>query len=251
VSGFDETDLTQDAFLGGLVQLLQPKQGYRAGVDPVLLAASVPALTGQSVLELGCGAGAAILCLGARIDGLTLTGVEREGRFAALATRNGGDALNVVRADLTNLPAGLREQQFDHVLANPPYFDRAASRSSDNALREAAHGAQTPLSDWVKVAAQRLKPKGMAHFITRAERLPDFLAACPQSLGSIEVLPITARVGRSADRVIIRARKNGRADFRLHAPLVMHSGTAHQSDHIKDYTAPVQAILHTGAALDF
>ncbi|MCO4829001.1 MAG: methyltransferase, partial [Lentibacter algarum] len=60
-------DLTHDAFLGGRLKLWQPKQGYRAGVDPVLLAASIAAKAGESVLDLGCGAGAAALCLGRRV----------------------------------------------------------------------------------------------------------------------------------------------------------------------------------------
>ena len=64
-----ESALTEDAFLGGRLRLLQPAQGYRAGVDPVLLAASVPAMLGQRVLELGCGVGAALLCLGRRGTG--------------------------------------------------------------------------------------------------------------------------------------------------------------------------------------
>ena len=59
---FAEDDLTCDAFLGGKLHLWQPRRGrgYRAGVDPVLLAASIEATAGQSVLELGCGVGAAV-----------------------------------------------------------------------------------------------------------------------------------------------------------------------------------------------
>ena len=55
------SDVTEDAFLGGKLHLKQPRRGYRAGVDPVLLAAAVPAQAGQSVLDLGCGVGAAAL----------------------------------------------------------------------------------------------------------------------------------------------------------------------------------------------
>ena len=73
----NDTELTRDAFLGGLVHLWQPRSGYRAGVDPVLLAATIPAVSGQRVLELGCGVGAAVLCLGARVAGLELVGVEK------------------------------------------------------------------------------------------------------------------------------------------------------------------------------
>jgi tRNA1(Val) A37 N6-methylase TrmN6 len=67
MTGFKDDELSRNDFLGGRLRLWQPVSGYRAGVDPVLLAASVPALSGQSVLELGCGAGAAILCLATRV----------------------------------------------------------------------------------------------------------------------------------------------------------------------------------------
>lgn len=163
---FADDDLTCDAFLGGKLTLYQPRHGYRAGIDAVLLSASIQAKNGDRVLELGCGVGTAILCLGARVAGLHLTGVERETGFADLARRNGGAALEVVTADLTDLPLTLRQQQFDHVLANPPFYDRSASVSSDDPAREAAHGAETPLASWVKIAAKRLSPKGQAHFFT-------------------------------------------------------------------------------------
>lgn len=247
---FSAKDLTTDAFLGGKVQLLQPRRGYRAGVDPVLLAASVQAEPGQRVLELGCGAGAAILCLAARVPGLVLTGVERQSQMADLARRNGAGALDVVCADLTDLPLSVRDRQFDHVLANPPYYDRAASVSSDDPTREAAHGEHTPLAQWVRVAGKRLAPKGQATFVHRAERLPDLLQALPADLGSVEVLPLTSRVGRAAERVILRARKNGRAAFRLHAPLVLHEGAVHEKDG-NSYVPLVQDILRHGAPLIF
>ena len=244
-----DDDLTCDAFLGGLLHLWQPRTGYRAGVDPVLLAASIPAVSGQTVLELGCGVGAAVLCLGARVPGLVLAGVEREPGYAALAERNGAGVLEVVTADICDLPLTLRQRQFDHVLANPPYWRRAASVSARNPAREAALGEQTPLALWITTAAKRLVPKGQLHVIHRAERLPDLLAALPADMGSVEVLPIAARQGRAAERVILRARKSGRADFRLHAPLILHRGDAHEDG--DQYTSTVRSALRTGAALAF
>jgi tRNA1(Val) A37 N6-methylase TrmN6 len=243
-------DLTKDAFLGGKLHLLQPRSGYRAGVDPVLLAATVPAAPGDRILDLGCGAGAAALCLGARVPGLFLTGVEVQEDYAALARRNGGSRFEVITADLTDLPLDLRQRQFDHVLANPPYFDRTNGRTALDAGREAALGEATPLTDWVKIAAKRLAPKGYAHFIHRVERLPEILNTMSGRLGSIEVLPLSPRSGRRAELVIVRGRKNGRAAFKLHAPLVLHQGPIHQRDG-DSYVPRVKAALRDGAALDF
>lgn len=245
----NDENLTHDAFLGGRLHLWQPRKGYRAGVDPVLLAATIPAVSGQRVLELGCGVGAAILCLAARIPDLNLTGVERESAYAELAARNGAGALEVIHADIADLPLTLRQRQFDHVLANPPYWKRDSSVAAQDPTREVALGEQTPLSLWIKVAAKRLVPKGYMHIIHRAERLPDLLAALPKDMGSVEVLPIAGRAGRSAERVILRARKSGRADFRLHVPLVLHHGEGHLDG--DQYVQSVREALRAGAALSF
>ena len=208
---------------------------------------------GQEVLELGCGAGQALLCLGARVPGLELSGVEVQAAYADLARRNGqenGQALEVIEADLEHLPEELRQQQFDQILANPPYFRVGAHVPSSDAGRKLAMGGATPLEQWIRVAAKRLQHKGYLHMIQRADRLPEMLAASADCLGSLEVLPLAARSGRQAELVLLRARKGGRAGFRLHAPLVLHAGDSHGRD-AEDYRPEVRAILRAGAGLDW
>jgi len=251
VSKFAEDMLRQDRFLGGALTLWQPRQGYRAGIDPVLLAASVAARAGQSVLDLGCGAGAAALCLGQRVSGLRLTGVERHAGYAALAERNGTDAgqrFEVWNADLAELPRQVKAVSFDHVIANPPYFDRSTGTAAPDEHREVALGEDTGLETWIHVAAKRLKPWGYAHIILKADRLGDALAAITPRLGSIEIIPLAPRGGRAAELVILRARKEGRAKLQLKAPVLLHIGDSHPGD--KDhYTPQIAVVLRRGAAL--
>lgn len=249
----DEAAFSRDAFLGGRLQVWQPRRGYRAGVDPVLLAAAVDAQPGQAVLDLGCGVGVASLCLGARVGPLRLHGVEVQPEYAALARLNAQAAgldFTVTTGDLAALPAELRMQRFDHVIANPPYFDRSNSVAAKDAGREVAMGEGLALTDWVAVAARRVVDGGYVTFINRAERLPDLLAAMLARLGSVVALPLTPRRGRDAQLVLLRGRKGGRAAFRLADPVLMHDGAVHQRDG-EDYAPVIRAVLRDGAALPF
>jgi tRNA1(Val) A37 N6-methylase TrmN6 len=203
----------------------------------VLLAARTPAGAQERVLDLGCGVGAAALCL-ARRTGAQVTGLELQGRYAALARENAQiNALpfQVIEGDLQNMPADLRAQTFDHVIANPPYYDRARGTQSSDAGREAALGEAAPLRAWVDAGVRRLKPKGRLHIILKAERLPELLGACDTRLGDLEVLPIAARAGRPAELVILGARKGARGPFRLHPPLILHEGAAHDGGHDRHF----------------
>ncbi|KAG1715135.1 hypothetical protein GQR58_000091 [Nymphon striatum] len=251
--GFDAADLSRNAFLGGKVSLLQPVKGYRAGVDPVLLAASVAAKSGQSVLDLGCGAGAALYCLAARVPDLSLWGLERQADYAELARQNaalnGWDA-RIITGDVADMPAPLKSQRFDHILTNPPYFDRSASTAASDAGREAAMGQDTGLDTWVSAASKRLAPRGMLHMVHRAERLPDILTGFCAHLGSVEVQPLSPRKSRAANLVLVRGRKGGRADFILHSPWVLHSGPRHTQD-AESYVSQIRAVLRDGAELTF
>lgn len=251
MSLFLDSDLTRNNFLNGRVRLWQPRAGYRAGVDPVLLAAAVPAKPGQTVLELGCGAGAAILCVLARVSGVYGVGVELQTPYAELARRNADEndaQLEVIEADLSALPAELKQRQFEHVIANPPYYRAGAHSAAIDRGRRIALGEGTPLDSWFDTAARRLAPRGYLHMIQKADRLPDMMSGCTGRLGSVEVLPLAARMGRAAELVILRARKGGKAAFRLHAPLILHTGDRHEKDG-ESYTTQVSAVLRDGAAL--
>lgn len=246
---FPDDALSDDKFLMGRLRLLQPVKGYRAATDPVLLAAACPARAGESVLDLGCGAGAAGLCLATRVPGVVLAGLEVQPEYADLARRNAdrnGVAMEVVEGDLTAMPKGLR-RDFDHVIANPPYYDAGGS-PSPVAGRDRAVRVATPIAAWVAAAGARLRPGGWLTMIFATPCLPEALAALAPKLGSAAVLPLEPRIGRAPPRVILQARKGGRAAFRLLAPFTLHAGAAHDGDR-ESYTPAANAVLREGADL--
>ncbi|MGB0799959.1 MAG: tRNA1(Val) (adenine(37)-N6)-methyltransferase [Planktomarina sp.] len=243
-------DTTLDQFLGGALRLEQPKTGYRAGVDPVLLAAACPAKAGDSILELGCGVGVASLCLGHRVPGLSLSAVEILPDHVELTRKNAeatGMSVDVILGDVANRPTPFFDRHFDHVIMNPPYFEGAKGLAPIDAGRSSGRRETVPLQAWVIMAGKRLRPKGYLTLVQRIERLPEVLRTLEGNLGSIKVLPVAPRVKRSAHLVLVQARKSGRAAFQMLSPLVMHAGAAHGDG----YSEEVENILRHGHGLKF
>ena len=242
---FADDALTDDAVLGGRVRLRQPAKGYRAATDPVLLAAAVAAEAGEAVLDAGCGAGAAALCLAARTPGLRLHGLEMQADYAALARLNAPE-MTVWEGDLFAPPAGVKAIGFDWVISNPPFFDAAGAGSPDPG-RDAARREAAPTADWVAACLRRARSGGRVALIHRAEKLGEALAGLAGA-GDIAVLPLAARAGRSAKRVIVTARKGAKGPLRLLPPFILHAGARHERDG-DDFTAEAVAVLRDAAPL--
>lgn len=234
-----------DAFLGGRLRLFQPAEGYRAAIDPVLLAAAVPAAPGERLLELGLGSGAACLCLLRRVAGCRVTGLELQPGLVELARRNAevnglAERLEVVEGDLRRLPAALG-RGYDRVFANPPFH--GAESPAPAVQRAAAHHSATgELRDWAAAALRCLRPAGTMTFIVRSERLPELLAALEGGAGDFRVLPLWPKPGRPAKRLLLQARKGARAPFVLLPGMLLHEPSGR-------FTLAAEAVLRDAAAL--
>lgn len=219
-------DITHDRFLDGAVTVVQPAHGYRAGMDAVLLAASMSARDTETIAEAGCGAGAALLCAAHRLPACAFTGFERD--EAALALAQLGLAANtqlkritLVEHDVGERPAPL-ENRFDQSFSNPPYFDPAAVRTPAPG-RQAAYLADTPLRAWVLFLHHVTRPGGRITMIHRAAALGDILELLGPRTGEIEILPVRPAPSAPAGRVLVRARKGlRRGPVTLYDGLTLH-----------------------------
>jgi tRNA1(Val) A37 N6-methylase TrmN6 len=240
--------LTEDALLGGRVRLRQPETGYRAAIDPVLLAAAVPARAGDRVVELGIGAGAAALCLARRVPGCVVVGIEKDPETAALARDNAvlngvANRLSIVEADVAEAEQTLGRGGFDHAMMNPPYLEPGGSASpharKDAATVESGGG----LALWIGTALSLVRHKGSLTVIHRADRIEAVLAALAGKAGGIVVFPLWPKAGSAAKRILVQARKGIASPSRLAAGLVLHDPDGR-------YTEAAEAVLRGAASLE-
>ncbi|MBI1213923.1 MAG: methyltransferase [Alphaproteobacteria bacterium] len=240
-------ELTDDEFLGGRVKLWQPKAGFRAGLDSVMLAAAVPAKRGARVCDLGIGVGTAALCLAARVADVHITGLEIDHDLAELARANGArnacESFEVVDGDVFARPRQLPRQAFDHVITNPPFFDIARGTRAPLASKARATSAhRKDLEAWFRFARALVKGEGWVTAILPPDQLTIALGALAPHGQGVEVVPLWPKTGEPAKRIIIRVRMNARAPLRLLPGIVLHRPDGGP-------TREAEAILRRGEAL--
>jgi tRNA1(Val) A37 N6-methylase TrmN6 len=260
----DTLETTDDAFLGGALRVLQPKHGYRAGLDAVILAATVSSLGRKPghgpprVLDAGSGVGVVGLCVARRLPDADLTLIERNPLLASLAQqnidRNGlGAHVRIVAGDVSVgggaiqpggvLSGDIQPGSFHHVLANPPYYDERDGTSPPLPIKAEAHQMPSPdLDGWFRFIATATAAHGTATIIHRADALSAVLSGLEGRFGDVVVFPLFPRDGAPAHRILVRGRRGSRAPMRLLAGLVLH-GAGHA------FQPEVDDILRNGAAL--
>ena len=242
-------DISHDGLLDRRIQLNQPRKGYRAGDDAILLAAAVRATAGQTVLDVGAGVGAVSLCLGARCPDLHITGLEIQPELVALAARNiaankMASQISIFQGDIRRPPPEIGQAVFDHVVCNPPFHPAGRNSPPPDAGKAVAHGeGDTPLAEWLAFCLRRTISGGTITVIHRSERLGTLLEGLGQGAGDIVVFPLWAASNTPAKRVIVQAKVQGRGPTVLHPGLCLLDGNGND-------TEQAQAVLRNGAALN-
>ena len=241
---------TVDRFLGGLVTLVQPRKGHRAGLDAAVLQALVPADASGTAVDLGAGTGVVAFAIATRAPGLKVIAIERDPetlRFAqaglALADNAGfAHRVRLVQADVTirreeRETLGLPDHSADWVLMNPPFdVPRTGRPSPDPARREAHIGDDETLPAWCRTAAGLLRPGGVLGLIHRSQALPAVLEALSGRFGDVRIRPVHPRDGAPANRILVRATRDSRAAAQILPGLVLHEEDG-------GWTARAEAIL--------
>lgn len=240
---------TDDEFLGGRIKLVQPIDGYRAGIDPIFLAASIKPKENENILDVGCGVGAAAIALATRCSNVKVIGIEIQHDLVELALYNVNrnhlnHCIEIVKGDVLAPPDQLASGSFDHIMTNPPYYQEKNSKASPHPGKAQANTEMAvSLRQWINFCWIMLKPKGTFTMIHRAERLGEILALLENKIGELIIYPLWPNPDKGAKRIIIQGRKNVKGDIRLASGMILHGGG-------NKYTSEGEAILRHAEPLE-
>lgn len=250
---FDTENYTIDEFLGGKFKLKQPKKGFKAGTDSILLAASIQLKKEDSLVELGCGSGAVLLSLNHRFSNNFMSGIEFDNTSYYYASKNLekiGNIVKILKEDIREIPKNTSykslQQKFNQVTMNPPFFQnsnkkqQSISRTNARSFFNQSHD----LALWFKTGNFLLRDHGILTLIYPCSLLAHLIKIAETAhFGGFKIFPIWSKSGEDAKRIIVQMQKNSNKPTSLKAGLTLYN-----SDNT--HTPEATRILRDGGQLN-
>lgn len=238
----DQPDLTRDELKRFGLTLLQPRQGYRFSLDPLLLCDFANVRQETSIVDLGTGNGVMALVLAQMAVDARLTAFEQDADAVALAQENvrlnGLDGrVTVLHVDVLRVRQHLPVSSCDLVVSNPPYRKQGRGRLNPHPGRQAArHETTAGLADFLAAAKYLVKPvAGRICLVYHADRLVELMVeAVAQKLAVVRLRMVHGLPDAPAKVFLVelsKGRKN--ADLQIMPPLIVRSDTDRYTDEVR------------------
>lgn len=238
--------LTRDSIAlrgAGIVNITQPKTGFRFTLDSLLLADFCRIRSRDRVLEPGAGTGIISLLLAKKFPQAKLTAVELHPDAAELCRRNIVDnsldgRITVLERHIADLTKRLSAESFDIIVANPPYTRSGSGRKSPLFARQLArHDEAADIATWLDLQ-KLLKNKGRYFIVYPAGRVAELFSlmkTCglePKRLRLVH--PFT---NKPAALCLIESVKSAGVGVEVVPPLIVHGDDGDYSAEMKEIYA--------------
>jgi tRNA1(Val) A37 N6-methylase TrmN6 len=233
-----DNESVDDLQINGL-KLIQKKDGFRFGVDAVLLSDFADVRKNDRVIDLGTGTGIIPVLLSAKKQAGEITGLEIQQQMAEMAGRsvgmNGLDhRIKIVCGDIRNANKIFGNAAFNCVVSNPPYMNSGGGILNPmDSKAVSRHEVLCTLEDVIRTASQLLCPAGRFSMVHRPERLADIICYMreyslePKYLRFVHPAPY-----KKPAMILIRGTRNGNAQLKVMEPLYIHDMNGEYSDEI-------------------
>ncbi|MBP3648613.1 MAG: methyltransferase [Clostridia bacterium] len=228
-----------DLQLAGM-KILQKEDGFRFGMDAVLLADFARVEPKDVAADFGTGTGILPLLLLGRGKGRHIHAFEIQPDMADMAART--MALNGITDKVTVHALPVEEAlsvlalcSVDSIICNPPYGTPGTTLlNPSDTLRLARHQTAEGLSAWLKMAHRLLKGKGRLSMVYPAPRMLELM----QSMEQMRLVPKRFRLiypaaHKPANLVLVEAVKDAKPMLHPEPPLVVYEADGSMTEELK------------------
>lgn len=210
-------------------KIYQNSDYFKFSIDSVLLAEFVCVRKNQNKLLDFCSGNAPVLMiLREKYPNLNLTGIELQKEVYDLGIKslnfNQIDDINLFNEDVKNVSVLLKNDKFDIITCNPPYFPvYSKGNINDNDIKAIArHEIAIDLDDIIYNASLMLKNGGYLYMVHRAERLADIVLFLDKyHFGLKKIQTVYDDVNAQSCFILIEAMYQGKNYVTIEAPLFL------------------------------
>lgn len=223
-----ENESIDDLQLKGL-NLIQKIDGFKFGVDAVLLSDFANVKKKHRVIDLCTGTGIIPFLLYGKYEPTEIYGLEIQEDMVEMATRSTKlnsleEKIVFVNEDLKNIEYLKKLQKFDVVTVNPPYkLNNAGIINPSDKLAIARHEVLCNLEDVIAASRILLKDNGRMFIVHRPERLADiFTLMRKYRIEPKRVKMVHPKIGKAPNIVLVEGQRDGGAYLKWEAPLYVY-----------------------------
>ncbi len=232
------------------IHIIQKKDGFRFGVDAVLLANFAKVKKNSTVIDLCSGTGIVPFIIAGKSNAKSIVGIEIQEEFVDMANRtakynNLKDKVSFRHEDLKNTLALKKLERADVVTVNPPYKlckSGIVNRDDKNAI--ARHEICCNLEDVIIAARIVLKDNGRLFMVHRPERIVDILTLMRKyKIEPKRIRFIHPKPGKSPNIVLVEGQRDGGAFLKIEDPLYIHLDDESYSEELREIYDSKELIL--------
>ena len=228
-----------DLQLNGLM-LIQKKDGFKFGVDAVLLSDFANVKKKHKVIDLCTGTGIIPFLLYGKYNPNNIKGIEIQEDMVEMANRsvelNEINNIEFIHSDLKDVKFLKTLEKADVVTVNPPYkLSNAGIVNPSDKLSIARHEILCNLENVIEASRVLLKDNGRLFMVHRPERLADIITLMRKyKIEPKRIRMVHPNKNKAPNIVLVEGQRDGGAFLKWDNPIYVYNEDGTYSDQINE-----------------
>ena len=228
-----------DLQLNGLM-LIQKKDGFKFGVDAVLLSDFANIKKKHKVIDLCTGTGIIPFLLYGKYNPNNIKGIEIQEDMVEMANRsvklNEINNIEFIHSDLKDIKFLKTLEKADVVTVNPPYkLSNAGIVNPSDKLSIARHEILCNLENVIEASRVLLKDNGRLFMVHRPERLADIITLMKKyKIEPKRIRMVHPNKNKAPNIVLVEGQRDGGAFLKWDNPIYVYNEDGTYSDQINE-----------------